>query len=281
RDLVIRGITTKEGENEETKKQSKHFVCTSCHNLDREDPDLTQADPEARLSYVKEKGMPFLQGTSLYGVINRTSYYNGDYEKKYGKLVYNARNDLREAIQLCAVECAQGRRLQSWELESILAYLWTIGLQLDDLNLDQNEKDKLKNARIGEGDKTAAIEMIKSHYLQASPATFGSPPEDRKEGYDKIGNPDNGRLIYDLSCQHCHERSRYSFFNLDDATLTFKYLERHLPKYTRYSIYQVGRYGTPPLNGKRAYMPQYTLEKMSNQQMEDLRSFIEQEASGF
>jgi hypothetical protein len=32
------------------------------------------------------------------------------------------------------------------------------------------------------------------------------------------------------------------------------------------------------MNGKKAYMPQYTQEKMSDQMMEDLRSYIEQRA---
>ena len=45
-----------------------------------------------------------------------------------------------------------------------------------------------------------------------------------------------------------------------------------------HSIYQVIRYGTPPKGGKEAYMPQYTAEKMSDQQMADLRAFIESEA---
>ena len=94
-------------------KQSKHFVCTSCHNIQKEDPDLSIADPQARLEYARDMELPYLPGTTLYGAVNRTSFYNGDYEKKYGDLVKPARNNLREAIQLCAVECSQGRALRS------------------------------------------------------------------------------------------------------------------------------------------------------------------------
>ena len=111
-DLALRGIA-KKPKGGKTKKQSKHFVCTSCHNTVKEDPDLRVSDPQARLNYAKENGIPFLQGTSLYGIVNRTSFYNGDYDKKYGKLVEPARNNIREAIQLCAVECAQGRKLKN------------------------------------------------------------------------------------------------------------------------------------------------------------------------
>ncbi|MDC1306347.1 hypothetical protein N8Y88_05175, partial [Saprospiraceae bacterium] len=115
RSIVENGFAPKPGGGN-TGQQSKHFVCTSCHNTQREDPDLTVSDPEARLSYVSDRDMPFLQATTLYGAVNRDTYYNGDYYKKYGDLVDAARNDLRGAIQLCAVECAQGRSLDDWEL---------------------------------------------------------------------------------------------------------------------------------------------------------------------
>ena len=66
-DLALRGIA-KKPKGGKTKKQSKHFVCTSCHNVVKEDPDLRVSDPQARLDYAKKNGLPFLQGTSLYGI---------------------------------------------------------------------------------------------------------------------------------------------------------------------------------------------------------------------
>ena len=65
---------------------------------------------------------------------------------------------------------------------------------------------------------------------------------------------------------------------MDNSDLTFDFLEKHISAYTRYSIYQVSRYGTSPIPWKKAYMPQYTKEKMSEQMLEDLRMYIEQEA---
>ena len=273
-DIVLRGITNKPSGGK-ISKQSKHFVCTSCHNVQRENPDLSVADPQARLLYARDQGLPYLPGTTLYGAVNRTSFYNGDYEKKYGDLVKPARNDLREAIQLCAVECSQGRALEDWEMESVLAYLWTIGLKLEDLHLSSQDYDALNSALNGEGNAQGMVEDLKARYLSGSPATFVEPPKDRKEGYDYEGDPTNGQLIYDLSCKHCHENQRYAFFNLDDTKYSFRHLKKHIPRYTRYSIYQVMRYGTSPIPGKKAYMPNYTLEKLSHQQAEDLRAYIE------
>jgi mono/diheme cytochrome c family protein len=277
--IIFDGVST-DVDGKKTARQSKHFVCTSCHNMEREDPDLSVSDPEARLAYAKENGLPFLQGTTLYGAVNRTQFYNGDYEKKYGDLVKAARNNLREAINLCAVECSQGRPLKAWEMESIVAYLWTIDLKINDLNLGKKDMDSITKSLNSERNKKQAIDLLKSRYLQASPATFLTPPEDRTEGYKEEGDAKNGQAIYELSCLHCHDKGKYSFLKLDDSKYSFKFLNKHMSRYTRYSIYQVGRYGTYPLNGKRAYMPHYTKEKMSDGQMEDLRAFIGQMAKG-
>ncbi len=257
------------------KRISRHFVCTACHNVERDEPDLSLSDPIARLEYVAEKGLPYLQGSALYGIVNRTSFYNGDYYKKYGDLVSKARNDLREAIQLCATECSQGRPLEDWEMESVLAYLWTIGLKMDDLNLSDQDYQLIAEAK-SQGRQSKAIATIKEKYLPGMPATFVPPPEDRKRNVPVSGDANRGKLIYELSCLHCHQDRRYSFFLLDSSQLSLQFLDKHFSKYDRYSVYQVVRYGTSPVPWKRAYMPQYTLEKLNDQMLEDLRTYLRQ-----
>jgi mono/diheme cytochrome c family protein len=277
KDIVTKGMSHAGGKK--SRRQSKYFTCISCHNIQREDPDLTHPTPEARLKYVSEHQMPFLQGSPLYGVVNRRSFYNGDYVKKYGDLVNPTRHNLREAIQLCATQCSQGRKLKGFELESILAYLWTIDLKLADLHLTEDEMSQLQHA-FDTGDKRGeAIRILRAKYLDDSPATFVDPPADRKTG-DGInkGDVSNGALIYKYSCQYCHYDNRFSFLLLDNTKMTFQHLLREAGTYMPHSIYQVIRYGTPPKGGKEAYMPQYTAEKMSDQQMADLRAFIESEA---
>jgi len=277
RQLFHEGFNAKRN-GKKAKRLSKHFVCTSCHNVEKEQYDLSQNDAQKRLDYAVQNDIPFLQGSSMYGAINRVSFYNGDYFKKYGELVYPARKNLREAIQLCAIECAQGRRLKKWEIDAILAYLWSIGLRLEDLNLNEDELAMLSTALLDSNKSADAIALIKSRYMDHSPATFTKPPDNRNIGYAKKGKPNNGRKIYEQSCLHCHEDGRYSFFKLDNNENSFEFLDKHIDSYHRYSIYQVGRYGTPPMPGKKAYMPQYTQEKMSDQQMEDLRAYLRQES---
>lgn len=264
-----------EGELAQGGQQSAHFKCTACHNVVREDPVLTDMNPEARLEYAIENNLPFLPGTTLWGAVNRETYYNGDYEKKYGDLVKMARRDLREAIQLCATECAQGEPLDEVEMESVVAYLHEIGLKLSDLPESAPSVARINKA-IGANAAPGVIADLKKSYALASPATFVEPPKDRKAGYPVTGERGlkAGEQLYQRGCMHCHENQRYSFFEIDDEVDHYNFLTKHFPRYTRYSTYQVSRYGTSPIPGKRAYMPHYTAERMSNAQVEDLRAFM-------
>jgi len=259
------------GSAKSVRQQSAHFVCTSCHNTEKEFADLRDNDPQKRLDYAVENNLPFLPASPLYGVVNRSSFYNGDYEKKYGDLVIPTRNDLREAIQLCAVECSQGRELKNWELESVLSYLWTLELKMEDLQISPEDYGKYAEKT---DDAAALIVELKSYYHEDSPAHFVAPPEDRKTGYGLKGDTANGEHIYKLSCLHCHNDQRYSMFDLNDGKLSRRLLGKHFPRFSYYSSYQVIRYGAPSHPGKSAYMPQFTSEKMSDQQVEDLRAYL-------
>jgi mono/diheme cytochrome c family protein len=285
-DLVARGKEivyqgqTKNAEGKLSPRVSIYYQCTSCHNQEREDPDLTQSDPEMRLEYVVNKKIPFLQATTFFGIMNRRSWYNGDYVKKYGDLVKPANESLEAAVQLCATECAQGRALQDWEMEAVMHYLASLQYKMSDLDLTQNEMEGIhKSLQENNKDKqTEAIALIKSKYLEGSPATFADAPYDKSKGYGLKGNPDRGQLVYEHSCQTCHKAGGVSEVVLDDSKTTFRRLKRKITSHQEWSIYQITRYGTYAYAGHRPYMPLYPLEKMSHQQLEDLRAYIEAKA---
>ena len=134
RELVLEG-RTRDDDGRRTRVISPAFGCTDCHNVVREDPDLRVSDPDARLDHAIANDLNLLTGTTLWATVNRQTWFNDDYEYKYGALVEPTREDLREAVRLCSAECSQGRLLQDWELDAILAYLWTLELKLGDLGL--------------------------------------------------------------------------------------------------------------------------------------------------
>jgi len=254
---------------------SKFYVCTSCHNTVKENIDLGKVDQEARLDYAIANNLPYLQASTFWGVVNREIWYNDDYVKKYGDLVIKASKSLKESIQLCAQECSQGRVLEDWEMQAMLAYLKSIEVRLGDIGLTDSQLASLNSNELDQSEK---LRIIDEHYLVRSPATFSEPPADKKEGYGMKGIPERGKAIYELGCQHCHKEDGVSDLVLDNAKKTFNWLKKNITADSQYSIYQIVRQGTYASHGHREYMPHYTQEKMSDQQLEDLRSYIVQMA---
>lgn len=281
RELIFEGVAESSESILPPRRISKFFTCNACHNSQREDPDLGNINPADRLQYAIDNDIPYLPGSTFWGIVNREYFYNDDYFKKYGQLVFATRENLREAVQLCATECSQGRLLEDWELESILAYFWELDLKVGDLDLKSQEVEQLEIALDQPQDKTLkkeALALLKTKYPQRYTATFLPPPPTKIERMNVIGDPLKGEQIYKLSCQHCHYEKNFSYFLLDDSKMTFKYLYKHIPDYDKKSIYQVIRYGTPSMSGKHTYMPQYTEEKMSKSQVIDLVTYIKREA---
>lgn len=277
KELILNGRTT-DPDGKRSRYVSVYYMCTSCHNNVIEDPVLTVSNPQDRLEYAREHQIPFLQGTTFYGITNRESWYNDDYYKKYGDLVTPASHDLSEAVQLCASECAQGRPLVDWEMEAVLAYFYSISYTLSDLGYTDEDAKRFASAASGDTDHTAVIAEIKSKYALKSPATFEEPPYDIY--WDQLngkGNAENGKLVYELSCQACHKPAGVSDVVFGDNKQDFKAMSRWFDK-NNWWLLQVVRHGTHPAPGHKPYMPLYTTERMSNIMVEDLKAYIMQQA---
>lgn len=270
-ELLTLGKTTSP-DGKRGKRISKFFVCTDCHNLQREDPILNNPDPHARLEYAQKNNLPFLQGTTLWGIVNRESWYNDDYLKKYGQLVIPTNDTLENAIDLCCVECSKGRMPEKWEREAMLAYLYHDQIKLGDLELDQSEWDQLEQGRNGVGNNEA-IKMLKTKYLLRSPAKFLDPQYGDSRKMGEKGDPKKGKIIWDKSCMHCHKTGRVTNFEINQDSFDRGFFKRHLKRNDNKSLYVITRRGTYALPGYKPYMPHYTEERMSKQQLEDLIAY--------
>jgi len=236
-----------------SKKISRQFVCTSCHNVTKES-DLFYNDPASKVDYSKRLEVPYTQGTTFWGIVNRTSYYN------------ESRNDIREAIHLCAVQCSQGRELKDWEVESILAYFWELELKIGDL---------ITNKELNDTPEEELAALLKSRYATGAPATFTKAT---KLDEAIVGNPESGAVIYNQGCLHCHAGKKYSYYKLDKSTKTFKFLKAMMGSNKKQDVHFITREGTLPTEKKSSYMPSYTIEKLGDQELADLVSYIVQEA---
>ena len=189
--------------------------------------------------------------------------------------MFAARENLAESVQLCATACSQGRRLKAWELTAVLAYFQSLQLKIGDVSLAQNETDLLNKTDKNAAEKTATLAMLRTKYPLRSPATFAERPADKRKGYGLTGNPAHGKQIYDFSCRHCHRPNGVSMVILDNSKLVLRDLRDNMFKNDPFSLYEIIPYGTKPHDGHLPYMPMYPKEKMSAQQVEDLRAYIE------
>ncbi len=254
---------------------SKYFVCTDCHNQVLETADPSDESPEAVLAYSKEKNIPFLPAATFYGMYNKRHWYNGDYAHKYGDLVAPTRDTLFNAIQLCATQCSQGREMTDWEIRSIMHYYKTLEFKISDLKFDQNELDEFSRALASDYEK--AREILSSKYSDINDAHFGTSKIPEIEGYEP--SAENGAYIYEMGCLHCHAPGKnITNFDLDTDKLSFKFLSNKKEKYNHYSISHITRYGTYAISGRKQYMPQYSMENMSDKQMLDLLYYVDLKA---
>lgn len=275
KEIFFTGSTTGP-DGKRTRLQSRHFTCNNCHNSAKEDPDLRVSDPEARLDYVLQQRMAFLPATTMYGTVNKSSWYNDDYLKKYGDLVRPAYESLEYAIHLCATVCSQGRDLNDWEMKAMLSYYWSIQYKLGDLSLTADDWKRLREAE-GKGADPATAKWLRSFYRSGSPATFLEAPEDKGKGYDVKRKPDakRGELLYNNSCLMCHDAQGPSnYLKLDNGAVSKSLFREHFKSHGHLSLYEITRHGTYADTGHRAYMPNFTAERMSNEQVEDLRAYF-------
>ncbi len=274
-DIIRKGYTKYKGKK--SKRISKYFVCTDCHNLTREFDDLSSESPEDRLAYAKKHSLAYLQGSTFFGIYNRDKFYNGDYKIKYGDLVVGARDSMDNAIQLCSEYCSSGRLMEAWELEAVKHYYKKNQLLLKDLNLSAEVLAQIENHHtLAENEKQDLIATIKASYRQFYSATFlpTMPRDERK--YGEGGNVENGEFIYKKSCLHCHAYKRVTNLGLDNGKLSGRYFVKNLTNYSDKSLYQIIRWGTYAKVGRKQYMPHYTKEKMSDEQINDLVAYIKQ-----
>jgi len=274
-ELILKG-KTKRGFFK-SKVISSYFVCTDCHNVGREFKNSSDQNPSSRLDFAKVNNLPFLPASTFWGIYNRTSFFNDDYIKKYGDIIKDAKQSLPGSIQVCAKYCSSGRYLKSWELEAIIHYFKANELKIKDLSLTNNQKDAISRIQsLSETEKSDLLASINNSFTQGYSAHFAEtmPRDDRKYGVG--GDVDNGKFIYEKACLHCHLDGRVTYLKLGNDKLSAQMFLKNKSTYDDLSVYQIIRQGTYAMPGRNQYMPRFTKDKMSDQQIEDLMAYLTQ-----
>jgi mono/diheme cytochrome c family protein len=261
---------------------AKEYRCVHCHNFAREDASLTAQDPEGREKRVRDAAYPEPQkrdgnvvsltpGTTLWGAVNRESFYNGAYEKYHKLPVAGGRRmdprSLADAIQLCSRFCSGGRYPLEWELDSLLAYLWELELRLCDLDLPKEKEEEVLRALNGTDAAalTRARALVRSSYLRSAGATKAEMPfrtmgavTQYAGGKDVTGSAVRGKLLYLSACAGCHGSGLHP---LEGAKLLDSNSQYH-----RLVLRGTERDGL--------YMPFFASQRLSPRQLADIRVYL-------
>lgn len=257
------------------------YRCIHCHNLTREDVQLTVQDPEQRERMIRGAasqrpasdgpGLRLTPGTTLWGAVNRERFYNGHY-RQYHRLRLadgSAMNPekLADAVQICCRYCSAGRFPDSWELDGILAYLWELAVRLNDLDLPESTAKHILSQIAGQDEmaRQEARDQLRRSYLRAAKAASVQPPvmvqgntDCYADGTLLSGDPEAGKLLYESACSRCH--------GTNINPLKEGQLLGGDQRYHRYVWEGTERNGL--------YMPLFTAQRLSRRQVADIRAYL-------
>lgn len=310
RELSVSGRVTKPPAGPAPSRPvSKFFTCVRCHNYDREDPVLPVQDPEARFDWIERTGgkIFMLQGATLWGAVNRKTYYAGEYAKYHDLCVPKGRelsswlpcgpifgfclpgcrtmvpDSLVDATQVCSNYCSVGRYLEPWELYALLAYFWDREITLADLDLTPQAQAEVLAALTVSAADPLEVRRLRGLLAGAYSDTAGNTPVgvpkltgDTAPGRPVVVYPDGSRFtgdfrrgakLWKLSCAHCHEPG--------ERPLTRK-------KAGEFSGNVDGFYAMIAKGTRhrfRRYMPNFTRERLSRGQSADILAFLQRFAA--
>ena len=292
-----------------SKPVSKYFVCAKCHNHEREDPVLPVQDPEARFEWIERTGEKIfmLQGVTLWGGVNRTTFYTGDFSKYHDLCVPKGKevfpwlpcgpvfgwcmpgcrtmdpDTLVDATQVCSHYCSVGRYLKTWELAALLAFFWDQEIKLEDLDLQPQTRAEVLEVLTATAPDPVAAKRLRGElagaYSNTAGNTFrglpklasdaepGKPVVEYPDGSKFAGDFQRGAKLWKLSCGHCHEAK--------ERPLTREKAERFSKNVEQFQIMIAN--GTR--HSFRRYMPNFTLERLSRRQSTDILAFLQRFAA--
>lgn len=270
-----------------SKPLSEHYRCIDCHNLRPEDPIAGLQDPQARAEWIasqtpgaNETRLFLAPGTTLWGAVNRDSFYNDSYEIYHGLLTSGLRTmnptSLEDATQVCCKYCSVGRFAKNWEIASLLTYFWDLEVRLSDLGLPPSVEREVLNV-LAEPEKsepedvTRMRRFLQRHYLTRAGDTAIPPPSFDEDGNlgpypDKLmfeGDPKIGAQLFGMACAQCHGAGKV--YEVTGADLV-----ADLPRF-----FDVLAHGTE--QAKQPYMPMFTSQRLSRQQIADIQAYLEEQ----
>ena len=176
-------------------------------------------------------------------------------------------------------------RLEELKKNQDAAFHGAIDLQLEKINGQIEQSSIQRNA--AETNKklldqiTSNVKILAGQSGSKVQEFVSDDKKTAKENIDEYINQkdEDGKYIFDNGCLHCHGMGKdITNFEFDTDKLTFSFLNSKLEKNNHFTIPYIVRKGTYTVSGRRQYMPQYPLEKMSDNQLFDLIGYVNSES---
>lgn len=288
-----------------SKPVSNKFKCVVCHNYEREDPDLSVQDPEARFDWIENTGAEvfLLQGVTVAGVVNQETFYADDFAKYHnlcvpkddgpvwlpcGPIFGICRpgcrtmdpNSLEDAVQVCSNYCSVGRYLERWELYSLLAFFWDKEIKLEDLDLSPGQATKVKEVLTlpsPEPEEAKKLRnLLSSKYSKKAGNTYRGIPRVVKGTSEVIlflEYTDGSRFTGDPDRgERVFKLSCGRCHDRKDRPFTTENAKQFTENLEKF--HKMIAEGTR--SSYKRYMPNFTLERLSRQQAADILMYLQE-----
>ncbi|MEM6916631.1 MAG: cytochrome c, partial [Verrucomicrobiota bacterium] len=261
--------------NSNGKKLSEYFFCADCHSSEREQSLLSDSPSAAELlHFAHEKELPLLPGPTFAGITNRDAFFESEMATSLDS-PSGVNSSLEKAVQFCSTTLAQGRQLNALEMQSVLAYLHSLEWRVGDLGFRGADLAELKRRSLNPREYRSIRDDLRKRFPTRAKSTQGELPADSGSGYASRAtrDPKRGDLVWSRACLHCHGAEGASPHFFGDRDSTWEKLQRLFEDGT---VYLHIREGSKRESG--VHMPPYPDEKLGEQEIEDLRAFIELQA---
>ena len=285
-----------------SKPISKFFNCMGCHNYEREDPDLTNQDAEARFEWIEKtgRGIYLLQGATMWGAVNRETFYPDYYAIYHHLCVPKGKkppstpcgpllkvcgpgcrtmdpDSLEDAIQVCSAYCSAGRYLEEWELYALLTFFWDQEIRLKDLDLPPEQAAHVQailTSHSADPQYAKGLRhLLAGKYAKKAENTFLG--DFKSTRYTRQGSI---VVEYEDGTKYTGDSGRGErLWNLSCARC---HGIKNLPQKATHFTRDLGKFHKMLAKGTRhrdePYMPNFTLERLSRQQAADILLYLRQ-----
>ncbi|MEM1441161.1 MAG: cytochrome c [Verrucomicrobiota bacterium] len=267
RNLIYEGrLPSAEGQ-----RLSEYFYCADCHSSEREMAILnSEGSASEHLDFAVAKELALQPAPSFAGVSNRLGFFESEMAKTLDP-PKEANSSLEGAVQFCATTIAKGRELNPVEVQSVIAYLYSLEWRIGDLGFRGADLAELKRRALNPREHRFIREEMLQRFPARTIATPGEPPSDPLAGYsiEETPDPSRGNEIWAQACLQCHDAEGASPHFFGDRDSTYRKL---LSLFEDGTVYRYIREGSGA--GSGIQMPSFPKEKLGDKEIEDLRAFI-------